>query len=116
MCSHADRCSDLQFRVYGIDGTLQRRVSLVTEKDYGAVSDPGIESGSQLICQDRMVYVRADLHTTLKNRAISGDFPGDPAEVRLAAQVRSCNPEEGTVTLAGGEVLKGDLIVGADGM
>jgi salicylate hydroxylase len=55
---------------------------------------------------------RADLHKMLFDRAVPN------AELRIGSAVVSCDPDSQSpsVTLASGEVLKADLIVGADGL
>jgi salicylate hydroxylase len=52
----------------------------------------------------------------LKKAAVSPDREGDPVVVRTASKVVECDPSKGTVTLESGEIVTGDLIIGADGM
>lgn len=52
----------------------------------------------------------------LKQAAISRDREGDPVVVRTASKVIDCDPLAGTVTLESGEIITGDLVIGADGM
>lgn len=92
---------DEGFNIYSIDGKLQRSIPLTSKTEYGA---------------DRMVYHRRDLHDTLKRFATRVDGAGEPADIRTSSCVVSCDPIEGIVTLEGGETLKGDVIVGADGI
>ncbi|KAL4951293.1 hypothetical protein BDW69DRAFT_196592 [Aspergillus filifer] len=92
---------DEAFEVYNLDGEMQIRIPLLTKDKYGA---------------ERMMYHRADLHETLKERAISPAFPGQPAVLRTSSRVVSCDCEKGTIELASGEILEADLIVGADGI
>jgi 2-polyprenyl-6-methoxyphenol hydroxylase-like FAD-dependent oxidoreductase len=91
---------DKGFRIYTTDGTLQKEI-LFDSKDYGG---------------DRIVYHPVDLHETLKEAAVSADRSGPPVQKRTSGRVVSCDCEEGIITLENGETLKGDLIVGADGM
>lgn len=91
---------DKGFRIYTTDGTLQKEI-LFDSKDYGG---------------DRVVYHRMDLHDILKEAAASAERPGPPVRIRTLGRVVNCDCEEGIVTLENGETLKGDLIVGADGM
>ncbi|KAL4876330.1 hypothetical protein BJY04DRAFT_210640 [Aspergillus karnatakaensis] len=92
---------DQAFEIYNLDEERQLRIPLLTKDKYGA---------------ERMMYHRADLHQTLKERATSPDFPGRGATLRTSSRVASCDPEKGTVTLTSGEVLSADLIIGADGI
>ncbi|KAL3458311.1 hypothetical protein BJX64DRAFT_302067 [Aspergillus heterothallicus] len=92
---------DEAFEVYNLDGEMQMRIPLSTKEKYGA---------------ERMMYHRADLHTVLKERATGADFPGPPATLRTSSRVVRCDTVKGTVELADGEILSGDLIVGADGI
>ncbi|OJJ77780.1 hypothetical protein ASPBRDRAFT_111998 [Aspergillus brasiliensis CBS 101740] len=91
---------DTAFEVYNLRGELQNRIPLVTSK-YGA---------------DRMMYHRMDLHQVLKHRATADEYPGQAATLRVSSRVKRCDCEEGVVELENGEMLKGDLIIGADGI
>ncbi|KAL3471167.1 hypothetical protein BJX99DRAFT_250646 [Aspergillus californicus] len=92
---------DEAFEVYSLDGEMQMRIPLSTKDKYGA---------------ERMMYHRADLHETLKERATSSEFPGRPATLGTSSRVVKCDCERGTVELATGVVLSADLIIGADGI
>jgi len=91
---------DRAFRMFDTAGKLVREINFDFTR-FGA---------------DRVVYHRQDLHTALKEAATSTKLPGRPVEIRTASSVTSCDPEDGTVTLEGGEVLKADIIIGADGI
>ncbi|KAJ7855431.1 hypothetical protein B0H13DRAFT_1903125 [Mycena leptocephala] len=54
---------------------------------------------------------RSDLYEELK-RLATGDGEGAPATMRLGAKVMACDPEEGTISLISGEVVRADLILG----
>lgn len=61
---------------------------------------------------------RADLHSALVGAATDPDDPGPPAEIRLdaaATAVVSTGPDEAIVA-AGGEEIRGDVLIGADGI
>lgn len=91
---------DKAFRMLDQSGKLVREIPLDTSR-FGA---------------DRMLYHRQDLHTALKTAATSPDLAGRPAVIKAGCGVQSCDPEKGTVTLANGETLTADIIVGADGI
>jgi salicylate hydroxylase len=91
---------DKAFRVLSQNGELVREIPLDTTR-YGA---------------DRMLYHRQDLHTALRTAATSSELPGRPAEIRVGCAVESCDTEKGTVELASGETLEGDVVIGADGI
>lgn len=91
---------DRAFRMFDTDGKLVREINFDFAK-FGA---------------DRVVYHRQDLHTALKTAATSTKLPGPPVEIRTASSVVSCDPDKGTVTLEGDEVLEADMIIGADGI
>ncbi|KAI0025988.1 hypothetical protein F4780DRAFT_774196 [Xylariomycetidae sp. FL0641] len=95
--------ADRAFRLFGTDGTLQREVRL------DAAQFGGFE---------RVVYHRQDLHGALRAAATStsGPLPGPAATIRAGAAVAGVDCAAGTVTLAGGEALAADLVVGADGI
>ncbi|KAJ7067359.1 FAD/NAD(P)-binding domain-containing protein [Mycena amicta] len=60
---------------------------------------------------------RSDMHDELKRVATSeGDFNGPPAELHLGSKVVGCDPEAGTISLANGEQITADLVIGADGI
>lgn len=61
---------------------------------------------------------RADLHEALVAVATDPDEPGPPVEIHLGAAataVSATGPEE-AVVVAGGEEIRGDLLIGADGI
>lgn len=59
---------------------------------------------------------RADLHTALKSMALSESGKGKPVNINLSKKVTQVDPEKGEVMLKTGEIYKGDIIVGADGI
>jgi salicylate hydroxylase len=92
---------DEAFQIFGTDGNLQKTIPLLLKEKYGA---------------DRMVYHRQDLHDALKQFATRQTGCGEPAEIRVSSMVVRCDTEQGIVFLQDGSTLKGDLIIGADGM
>ncbi|KAL3467682.1 hypothetical protein BJX64DRAFT_247200, partial [Aspergillus heterothallicus] len=92
---------DEGFRVYSTDGELVNHVPLTTKTEYGA---------------NRMVYHRMDLHDALKKAAVATDRDGDPVEIRVSSRVIACDPYKGSVELADGSIVEGDIIVAADGI
>ncbi|KAF9892296.1 hypothetical protein FE257_002073 [Aspergillus nanangensis] len=58
---------------------------------------------------------RIDLHETLKRHATSVDGPGTPAVIHLRSKVVDCDPAVPSLTLDNGQVIQGDLLIGADG-
>ncbi|KAH8083116.1 hypothetical protein HD553DRAFT_313277 [Filobasidium floriforme] len=65
---------------------------------------------------DRLCFHRVDLHEALKRLAVDPSRPGNPATIKVASKVVSCDCEQGVVHLENGETVQGDLIVGADGI
>ncbi|KAK4170504.1 putative salicylate hydroxylase [Cladorrhinum sp. PSN259] len=59
---------------------------------------------------------RVDLHDMLKNMATNPSGPGRPATVHLQSAAVIYDPEAASITLADGTAVRGDLIVGADGI
>ncbi|KAF7289616.1 FAD/NAD(P)-binding domain-containing protein [Mycena chlorophos] len=66
---------------------------------------------------------RSDIHDELKRLATSSsdsesEFQdqGPPAELHLGSKVVACDPAAGSITLANGEVITADLVIGADGV
>lgn len=65
---------------------------------------------------DWLLNHRVDLHNELRKLATEVEGPGTPAEIKTGAKVESIDTEAGKVTLADGEVIEGDVIIGADGI
>ncbi|KAK0638520.1 hypothetical protein B0T16DRAFT_359451 [Cercophora newfieldiana] len=59
---------------------------------------------------------RVDLHEALKALVVSGDERGEPVRIHLGRAAVGYDVEKGEVTLADGEVVTADLVVGADGV
>lgn len=59
---------------------------------------------------------RVDLHDELKRMAFDKDGPGKPPKLRLKTEATGYDPEAGVVKLSDGSEVKGDLIIGADGI
>ncbi|KAH8887579.1 FAD binding domain-containing protein [Thozetella sp. PMI_491] len=97
----AEPMHDKAFRVLDIDGQLVNEIAIDTTKLFGA---------------NRVLYHRQDLHTALREAATAPNLSGKPAELRTSSAVVACDPEAGTVTLESGEVITGDIIIGADGI
>ncbi|KAJ6464839.1 FAD/NAD(P)-binding domain-containing protein [Mycena sanguinolenta] len=72
------------------------------------IFDPKSGEGS-LLCH------RSDVHDELMRLAV-GEGEGPPVELRLGTRVVDCSPEDGAVTLEGGQVIQADLVIGADGL
>ncbi|KAJ7613987.1 FAD/NAD(P)-binding domain-containing protein [Roridomyces roridus] len=59
---------------------------------------------------------RSDLHDELKRLAMSPEGTGPPVQLHLGNKIVGCDPESGNLTLANGECIVADLIIGADGI
>lgn len=59
---------------------------------------------------------RISLHSELKRLATTEEGPGKPAVLKTRSRVVDVSPAEGSVTLDNGEVVYGDIVVGADGV
>jgi len=59
---------------------------------------------------------RVHLHEELKRRATSTEYQGYPVELRTACPVIEVDPASATATLEGGELVRGDVLLGADGV
>lgn len=59
---------------------------------------------------------RVHLHDALKKAAVGTAGKGRPAELFTRSRTRSVNEVEGTITLENGEVVRGDVVIGADGV
>ena len=56
-----------------------------------------------------------DLHNGLKELA-TGKGLGKPAVINLQSKVTAVDTDAPSITLASGEVIHGDLVIGADGV
>ncbi|KAH6629613.1 FAD binding domain-containing protein [Boeremia exigua] len=92
---------DHGFRIYNTDGKMVNEIPLRSMTQYGA---------------DRIMWHRQDLHTYLRSMAVSTERDGQPAILRTSTRVSCCDCNGGKVTLEDGEILEGDLIIGADGI
>jgi salicylate hydroxylase len=91
---------DEGFRIMDTDGKVLNEIS-TSARAFGA---------------DRVIYHRQDLHSALKAAATSHTRPGTPVRLRTGCPVRKVDTLAGKVELASGEVVDGDLIIGADGI
>lgn len=94
---------DEGFRIYNTEGRLVNSVPLLTKTEYGG---------------DRLLFHRKDIHDIFKRTLTSqsSDLVGGSVEIRTASRVINCDEHQGTVTLENGNIIQGDLIIGADGM
>jgi salicylate hydroxylase len=92
--------TDKGFRIFSTDGVLKTQISAASNKFGG----------------DRVIYHRQDLHDTLREAATSTARNGPPAIIKTTARVIKCDCENGIITLESGEQVRGDVIIGADGM
>ncbi|KAM0753451.1 FAD binding domain-containing protein [Meredithblackwellia eburnea MCA 4105] len=94
---------DNGFQIFGTDGSRKLQIASKRETNNG---------------HDRVLFHRVDLHDMLKDLASRVDTKlGEPAEIRVASRVSSCDCEAGTIMLEDGQTLGPfDLIIGADGI
>lgn len=109
---------------------LLRRVGMVPE-EHGAVTCESVRTwnmdGEGVIRIDMrgLKYAfpypwqlchRIDLHNALKAIAIQKDGKGLPVLIHLQSKVVEVNVEEVSITVQDGNKVKGDIIIGADGV
>ncbi|KAJ6561875.1 FAD/NAD(P)-binding domain-containing protein [Mycena capillaripes] len=70
---------------------------------------PEMDQNRSLLCH------RSDVHDELVRLAV-GEGKGPPVQLHLGRRVVDCSPEDGTITLKGGEIIEADLVIGADGL
>ena len=74
-------------------------------------------AGQRAMWQHKYLLVhRARIHDALKLKAVAFDWPGTPVELRTSSRVVDADASAGTVTLDNGNVVQGDVIIGADGV
>lgn len=109
---------------------LLRRLGVFVE-DFGANECRGIRvytpGGHQVLNQDlsndnkkwehpwHLVH-RGHLHLALWAKATGKGGKGQPCELRLAHRAKFVDPHRAEVTLENGDVISGDLVLGADGV
>ncbi|KAJ7609687.1 FAD/NAD(P)-binding domain-containing protein [Roridomyces roridus] len=59
---------------------------------------------------------RSDFRNELERLATAEEGQGTPAQLHLGSKVLSCDPEVGSITLANGNTISADLVIGADGI
>lgn len=87
---------------YAIDGSQIRSVDLT-------------EPNKQWQHPWQLVH-RVHLHSELRKVAVAPEGKGTPADMRYSSRVTHVDPANASVTLANGEVVHGDVVVGADGV
>ncbi|KAF2152850.1 FAD/NAD(P)-binding domain-containing protein [Myriangium duriaei CBS 260.36] len=83
--------------------------------DGAVLGEQDLTEINQLWQHQWLLVHRAYLHTALREKA-TGDGAGKPADLRLNSKVANVDPVDGVVTLEDGQIIHGDLIVGADGV
>jgi salicylate hydroxylase len=91
---------DRGFKIFSTDGALKASIPFSRET-YGA---------------DRVLYHRVDLLEALKEAATTTDGLGEPVKIILSSCVIDSDSSRGTVKLADGTAMSGDLIIAADGI
>jgi salicylate hydroxylase len=92
--------TDKGFRIFSTDGSLKTQIPAASNNFGG----------------ERVIYHRRDLHDTLREVATSVSRNGPPASIKTTARVIECDCENGIIILESGEQVRGDVIIGADGM
>lgn len=64
----------------------------------------------------RVMVHRCHLHTALREKALAESGVGTPCVLRLSSRVVSVDHELGEVVLTSGERVRGDMVLGADGV
>ncbi|KAH6652555.1 hypothetical protein BKA67DRAFT_293608 [Truncatella angustata] len=108
-CSRVLRRLGVSPEDYG--GTLMKAFSLCDHID-GTFKSLGDFS------EEREWYLmhRAQLHSALKDTALSKEGLGIPVQLQLACQIVGLDISTATVTLNNGQSYKGDMVIGADGV
>ncbi|KAJ7900620.1 FAD/NAD(P)-binding domain-containing protein [Mycena olivaceomarginata] len=66
--------------------------------------------------QESIVCHRSDLHDELIRLATGESGGGPPVQLLLNSKVATCDADGGIVTLADGEIVHADIVIGADGI
>ncbi|KAH7121394.1 hypothetical protein EDB81DRAFT_732082, partial [Dactylonectria macrodidyma] len=73
-------------------------------------------SGANLWAYPWNLVHRQHLHTALKELAVGEEGKGKPVRLHLSSRLASVNAAAATIELEDGRVVRGDVIVGADGV
>lgn len=107
-----------------------RRLGLFLEKDAGAVENNGfvmfqgdevkhVEDQRAHFSQYKHPYhfvLRQDLHRGLIEITRKPEGHGHPVTITTSAKVVDVSPHEASITLESGEIIKGDVVIGGDGV
>ena len=104
-------------------GVLPERFGAVTMKRLAEYDNKGSETRKFDLREPNKIWQhpwqlvhRVRLHDKLKQIATSAEGPGTPAILHTSSKVIDVDTETATATLENGEVIKADLILGADGI
>ncbi|KAJ7645063.1 hypothetical protein DFH06DRAFT_1425720 [Mycena polygramma] len=89
---------------------LTPRWQRVPGRNYSAKIDSLANLPQGIFCH------RSYLYDELKRLAVGDAGEGPPAKLFLGSKVLECDPEEGTITLHNGEVIRADLVLATDGI
>ncbi|KAF7289648.1 FAD/NAD(P)-binding domain-containing protein [Mycena chlorophos] len=86
--------------------TAERRY--FSSPNFGLLQEQGLANRS---CH------RGDVYGELRRLAVDEeDARGPPVEIHLGSKVTRCDPAAGTIELANGQTIMGDVVIGADGV
>ncbi|PNS19529.1 Kynurenine 3-monooxygenase [Sphaceloma murrayae] len=105
----------------GFDAARSRYVEAekfqeVNYKDLSIISDRKMAYVTNKYGEPWWYFSRRDVHAEFKRAALSPAGLGSVPELRLGARVVSVDSESGEVTLENGEIVRGDVVIGADGI
>ncbi|KIW99960.1 uncharacterized protein Z518_10888 [Rhinocladiella mackenziei CBS 650.93] len=75
-----------------------------------------LQTSNQIWQHEWVLAHRVHLHETLKKLATSTALRGIPVELNLSTSVVDVDPSSASITLKDGSVVRGDVVVGADGV
>lgn len=77
----------------------------------GTVSRIEVDKQGNECCSGPMSFHRVDLHSRLRDMAAAAG-----AEIKLGVKITEIDLKEARISLEDGEIFKGDLLIGADGV
>ncbi|KAJ5953536.1 hypothetical protein N7454_000432 [Penicillium verhagenii] len=106
-------------RRLGIDATKFGAVETELLREYKPCGEPvhvaNLKEHASLWRHRWLLVHRAHFHEGLK-AAATGAGKGKPATLHTASKIVDVDPHKATVTLENGEVVEGDVLIGADGV
>ncbi|KEF60633.1 uncharacterized protein A1O9_02194 [Exophiala aquamarina CBS 119918] len=99
----------------GVDVSERGATRLLQVRESDIVKDRS-EDGRKLLISSWLQAHRGHLHAQLKDKAISSQYEGPPAQLQISSRIVEVDAQNAKVTLENGDIVHGDVLIGADGV